>query len=1053
MAHLNKPPLGLDFPVNVLLIRGNCCASFESEAFYHVDQSQGKHHVCLVSTRDAPQFIWLHTEPHPVVCVLTLAGLSCWRHAKYFSDITFHANLDWASAPVLTAEDILAEHLPLTPASLKVSTNSARQSLHLQWTVQNLPYHQELKMVFQIQISRIETSNVIWVSSLQEKAASVDYFCKLLGLEILRESDKWSSRDGVWSMWPPHLKTQETGNQGRLREPSVDFQEKMEFLGNYSTTVKWNQVLHWSWESELPLECATHFVRIKSAVDDARFPEPNFWSNWSSWEEVSDKLVEEGANVTICYISRNIQNNVSCYWEGKQIYGEQLDPHVSVFHLSSVPFIRKTGADMYCEVSQGNVSKGIKGIVLFVSTENYLRKRSVNILFNLTHQEHIDALSQGVGAFFMIYPMNPFSVNFENVNATNAIMTWKVHSVKNNFTYLCQIEVYHEGKMKQQYNVSIKVNGEYFLSELEPATEYMAQVRCAGASHFWKWSQWSGQNFTTLEAAPSEAPDVWRNVNSEPGSQIVTLFWKPLSKLHANGKILFYNVVVENLDKPSRSELHSVPAPAKSTKLTLDQHSYEIWVTANNSVGASPASIIVISADPENLWIIEEVEEERIADTEGGFSLSWKPQPGDVVGYVVDWCDHPQYTLCDLQWKNVGPNATSTVISTDAFRPGVRYNFRIYGLSIKRIACLLEKKTGYSQELAPSDNPHVLVDKLTSHSFTLSWKYYSTESQPGFIQGYHVYLKSKARQCHPRFEKAVLSDGSEYCKYKIDNPEEKALIVDNLKPKSVYEFFVTPFTSAGEGPNATFTKVTTPDEHSLMLIYILLLMFFCVLFIMIVYYLKSHWIKETCYPDIPDPYKSSILSLIKFKEKPHLTIMNVSDCIPDAIEVVSKPEGTKIQFRKSLTETELTKPNYLYLLPTEKNHSGPGPFICFENLTYNQAASDSGYSGHVPVPLKPPPSQLGLMISPENIQKALEKNYMNSLGEISAGETSLNYVSQLASPMSLDKDSLPTNPVEPPNCSEYKRQMAVPLCLASPPLTENSSLSSITLLNPGEHYR
>ncbi|PNI93147.1 OSMR isoform 5, partial [Pan troglodytes] len=24
-------------------------------------------------------------------------------------------------------------------------------------------------------------------------------------------------------------------------------------------------------------------------------------------------------------------------------------------------------------------------------------------------------------------------------------------------------------------------------------------------------------------------------------------------------------------------------------------------------------------------------------------------------------------------------------------------------------------------------------------------------------------------------------------------------------------------------------------------------------------------IKETCYPDIPDPYKSSILSLIKFK--------------------------------------------------------------------------------------------------------------------------------------------------------------------------------------------
>ncbi|XP_045249591.2 oncostatin-M-specific receptor subunit beta isoform X3 [Macaca fascicularis] len=898
--------------------------------------------------------------------------------------------------------EVLAERLPLTPVSLKVSTNSIHQSLHLQWTVHNLPYHQELKMVFQIQISRIETSNVVWV-------------------------------------------------------------------GNYSTPVKWNQVLHWSWESELPLECATHFVRIKSVIDDASFPEPNFWSNWSSWEEVSvqdylgrgtlfvfpkDKLVEEGSNVTICYVSRNIQNNVSCYLEGKQIHGEQLDPHVTAFNLNSVPFIRNRGTNIYCEASQGNVSKGIEGIVLFVSkvleepkdfscesqdfktlhctwdpgtdtalgwskqpsqsytlfesfsgekklcthknwcnwqitqdsqemynftliAENYLRKRSVNILFNLTHR---------------VYLMNPFSVNFENVNATNAIMTWKVHSMRNNFTYLCQIELHGEGKMMQQYDVSINVNGEYFLSELEPATEYMARVRCADASHFWKWTEWSGQNFTTLEAAPSEAPDVWRSVNSEPGNHTVTLFWKPLSKLHANGKILFYNVVVENLDKPSRSELRSIPAPANSTKLILDRCSYQICVTANNSVGASPASIIVISADPEN----------------------------------------------------------------NAFRPGVRYDFRIYGLSTKRIACLLEKKTGYSQELAPSDNPHVLVDMLTSHSFTLSWKDYSTESQPGFIQGYHVYLKSKARQCHPRFQKAVLSDGSECCKYKIDNPEEKALIVDNLKPESFYEFFVTPFTSAGEGPNATFTKVTTPDEHSSMLIRILLPMVFCVLLIMIVCYLKSQWIKETCYPDIPDPYKSSILSLIKFKENPHLTIMNVSDCIPDAIEVVSKPEGTKIQLlgtRKSLTETELTKPNYLYLLPTEKNHSGPGPCICFENFTYNQAASDAGSCGHVPVPPKAPPSMLGLMTSPENVLKALEKNYMNSLGEVPAGETSLNYVSQLASPMSGDKDSLPTNPVEPPHCSEYKMQMAVPLRLALPPPTENSSLSSITLLDPGEHYR
>jgi hypothetical protein len=58
--------------------------------------------------------------------------------------------------------------------------------------------------------------------------------------------------------------------------------------------------------------------------------------------------------------------------------------------------------------------------------------------------------------------------------------------------------------------------------------------------------------------------------------------------------------------------------------------------------------------------------------------------------------------------------------------------------------------------LAPSKNPQVVMSNLTSSSFMLSWTSYPTEFQSGFIQGYHVYLKSKERQCQPGFEKAVL---------------------------------------------------------------------------------------------------------------------------------------------------------------------------------------------------------------------------------------------------------------------------------------------------------
>nr|XP_017523067.1 oncostatin-M-specific receptor subunit beta isoform X1 [Manis javanica] len=950
--------------------------------------------------------------------------------------------------------EVLSEPLPVTPDSLTVSVNSTHQRLHLQWNVHNLPY-QELKMIFQIEISRINTSNVIWVE-------------------------------------------------------------------NYSTTVRWNHALHWSWESELPVECATHFVRIRGVVDDAKIPRPRFWSHWSSWEEVDvrsslgedplsvfpkDKLVEEGSNVTICYVSRSHQKNISCFLDGVQIHGDQLDPNVCAFTLNNVPFVRETGTNFYCEMNQGEIPEGI---VLFVSkvleepkdfscetqdfralnctwdpgsdtgltkhpsqsytlfesfsgkktlckhknwcdwqviqhsqemynftlvAENYLRKRSVSTVFNLTHQ---------------VRPMNPFNVSFKNVHATEATVMWKAHSIGNNFILLCQVELNSEGKVIQQHNVSIKVNGEYLLSELKPDTKYVTRVRCANANHFWKWSEWTGQNLITSEAAPSEAPDVWRKVKSVPGCHMVTLFWKPLPKWHANGKILFYNVVIENLGEPSKSKLLSIPAPANGTELTLDEGSYQIHITANNSVGTSPASVIVIPGDLGN----KEVEEERVKGTEDGFSLSWKPQSGDVLDYLVEWCDHPWDPLCDLQWENLGPNTTSTMISSDAFRPGVRYNFRVYGISTKRIAYLLEKKTGYSQELAPSVSPQAVMSNLTSHSVTLSWKDYATESEPGFIRGYYVYMKSKAKQCHPGFEKAVLSDDSVCCKYVISDPEQKTLVMENLQPESSYEFLVTPYTSVGTGPHGAFTKVTTPGEYSYTLMRFLLPLIFCILFITVVCYLKSQWMKENCYPDIPDPYKSSVLSLIKSKENPHLTIMKVNDCIPDAIEVVNKPEGNKMQFlgtRKSLTETELTKPACFYLLPTE-NYLGPGPHICFENFTYNQAASESDCCGRVTVSPTAPPSQLGLLTSPENLLKALEKNYMNSLEEIPAGETCLNYVSQLASPMSGNKESLLTNPPLPAVCSEYKMQMAVPLGLASPPSSESSSVSSITLLDQGEYH-
>ncbi|KAL6033853.1 hypothetical protein STEG23_013454, partial [Scotinomys teguina] len=133
----------------------------------------------------------------------------------------------------------------------------------------------------------------------------------------------------------------------------------------------------------------------------------------------------------------------------------------------------------------------------------------------------------------------------------------------------------------------------------------------------------------------------------------------------------------------------------------------------------------------------------------------------------------------------------------------------------------------------------------------------------------------------------------------------------------------------------------------------------------------------------------------------------------------------------------------------ESGYSGPVPCV-FENFTYDQSAFDFGSHGPIPGPLKDTPHQLGLVTPPDKLLTVLEKDFIKSLAESPTEETSLIYVSQLATPMCGDKDSLATNPPMPVHCLEYKMQMAVPGSLASPALSEKNSLTSTILLGQGE---
>ncbi|XP_007949772.1 leukemia inhibitory factor receptor [Orycteropus afer afer] len=725
-------------------------------------------------------------------------------------------------------------------------------------------------------------------------------------------------------------------------------------------------VHHLSWTSDIPLECVTHYVEMRCYIDDLHFSGHKEWSDWSPMKNISwlpglrrvfpqDKVILVGSDITVCFI---IQEKVLSAHVGKEKYPLiHLDGENVAIKISNISASPSSGTnvlftadaivdgtvifagyppdipqklncethnlkDIICTWNPGR-STGLLGprntsytlfesfsgkTVTFKRTEeatsedyqlffpmipnreiynftlnayNPLGQSESTILVNITERVHLHT---------------PTSFKVKDINSSAIALSWRLPGNLTNTNLLCQIEINTSNSVQELRNVTIKgvENSKYLIAvdKLNPYTNYTFRIRCSTET-FWKWSDWTiEKQHLTTEAIPSKGPDTWREWSSDGKNLII--YWKPLPINEANGRILSYNVSCSSDDETQ--SLSEIPDRQHKAEIQLDKNDYIISVVAKNSVGSSPPSKIASMEIPH-----DDLKIEQAVGMGDGIVLTWNYDPNMTCDYVIQWCNTSRPGPCLMDWKKVPSNSTEAVIESDQLQPGIRYSFFLYGCKNQGYQ-LLRTVIGYIEELAPIVAPNFTVEDTSADSILVKWDDIPVEELRGFLRGYLFYFGKGERGIS---KMRGLESGHSDIKVKnITDISQKTLRIADLQGKTSYHLVLRAYTSGGMGPEKSMYVVT--KENSVGLIIAILIPVAVAVIIGVVTsvlcYRKREWIKETFYPDIPNPENCKALQFQKSvcEGNSALKTLEMNPCTPNNVEVletrstVPKIEDTEI---------------------------------------------------------------------------------------------------------------------------------------------------------------
>ncbi|XP_063656711.1 interleukin-12 receptor subunit beta-2 isoform X6 [Pan troglodytes] len=297
-----------------------------------------------------------------------------------------------------------------------------------------------------------------------------------------------------------------------------------------------------------------------------------------------------------------------------------------------------------------------------------------------------------------------------------------------------------------------KAKGRHDLLDLKPFTEYEFQI--SSKLHLYKgsWSDWSESlRAQTPEEEPTGMLDVWyMKRHIDYSRQQISLFWKNLSVSEARGKILHYQVTLQELTG-GKAMTQNITGHTSWTTVIPRTGNWAVAVSAANSKGSSlPTRINIMNLCEAGLLAPRQVS----ANSEGmdNILVTWQPprkDPSAVQEYVVEWRElHPGGdTQVPLNWLRSPPYNVSALISEN-IKSYICYEIRVYALSGDQGGC--SSILGNSKHKAPLSGPHINAITEEKGSILISWNSIPVQEQMGCLLHYRIYWKERDSNSQPQ---------------------------------------------------------------------------------------------------------------------------------------------------------------------------------------------------------------------------------------------------------------------------------------------------------------